>query len=296
MHKKLLFIINPVSGTRKANQYLTDMIALLSEQGFECIVQATTPMYSAEYIAARRAADVDSIICVGGDGTLNATVSGCLRELTQTPPIGYIPAGSTNDFANNLGLPMHPIKCLKTILDGKVHAIDIGLFNERPFVYTASFGAFTKSSYNTPRDIKNSLGYMAYILEGVKELSELKPYHMRVTTEHITCEGEYVFGGICNSKRLAGGMVKFDENAIDFNDGQLEVFLVKYPKNGGEIMQVLMDLSIGNFQSPFIEFFSAKNIEIETEDSIDWTIDGEYQAGKTNIQISVLPSALQLQY
>lgn len=296
MHKKVLFIINPVSGTRKANPYLTDMITLLSEKGFECIVQATTPLYSAEYIATQHAADVDLIICVGGDGTLNATVAGCLNVMQQTPQIGYIPSGSTNDFANSLSLPMNPLKCLQAILEGDTHAIDVGLLNERPFVYTASFGAFTKSSYTTPRDAKNNLGYMAYILEGVKELSELKPYHITFKTDMMTGSGDYIFGGICNSKRLAGGIVKFEDDVVDLNDGLFEVFLVKYPKNGGEAVQALLDLSMGNFDSPFIDFFSARYIEIQSDNDMDWTIDGEYQSGKPNICIKVLPSALQLRY
>ncbi len=296
MQKRLLFIINPVSGTKRANRFLTEMITRLSEEGYECTVQSTTPTYSAEHLAAKLSKDKDMVICVGGDGTLNETIKGCLTVGECTPPIGYIPAGSTNDFANSLHLQQAPLCCLNEILEGAVHDIDVGTFNGRPFVYTASFGAFTKASYSAPREAKNNLGYLAYLLEGAKELSDIKSYHLKLITPEGIHEGDYIFGGVCNSKRLAGGVIRFRDDEVDLNDGLLEVFLVRYPQNATEFMQLLLDLNAGKYTSPLIQFFSTNQLRVITSDNMDWTIDGEYQKGSNDINISVLPSALKLQY
>lgn len=296
MHKKLLLIINPVSGMRKANRYLTDMIATLSAEGYECQVQATTPTCNATEIAANFSHDKDMIICVGGDGTLNETVAGCLSADGKTPVIGYIPSGSTNDFANSLKLPQNPLGCLDDILNGDVHPIDVGTFNGKPFVYTASFGAFTKASYSAPRELRNNLGYLAYVLEGAREIADIRSYSLCIETESDVIVGDYIFGGVCNSKRIGGGVIRFNDNDVDMSDGLLEVFLVKAPTTPGEFMQLVFDINAGNYNSPFIQFFSTNKVHIATTDDIDWTLDGEYQAGSREVNIEVLPRVLNLQY
>ncbi|MBQ8806563.1 MAG: diacylglycerol kinase family lipid kinase [Bacteroidaceae bacterium] len=294
--KKLLLILNPVSGMRKANRFLADILTELSAQGYECTVQATIPERNAEQIAAELAKDKELVVCIGGDGTLNETVNGCLKTHGKTPPIGYIPAGSTNDFANSLKLPQHPMACLSQILDGEIHAIDVGLFNGKPFVYTASFGAFTKASYSAPREMRNMMGYMAYILEGASEITDICSYELCIEADGETRVGEYIFGGICNSKRIGGGLIQFTDEMVDLNDGMLEVFLVKTPKTPGDFMQLIFDMNAGNYNSKFIEFFSAKSLHIATTDDMDWTLDGEYQAGSREVSIGVISGALNLKY
>lgn len=295
MEKKALVIINPVSGMRRANKFLTDIITTLSVNGYQCLVQATTPTCNAAIIAEKLAEEQDLVICIGGDGTLNETIAGCI-QCAASAPIGYIPAGSTNDFANSVGLAQNPLIAVDDIINGTIHSIDVGQFNDRPFVYTASFGAFTKASYSTPREMRNAMGYFAYLLEGVKELADIRSYDMCVTADGESRCGEYVFGGICNSKRIAGGIIHFSEEDVDLNDGQLEVFLVKAPQNPTDFMQLVFDMNAGNYNSKFIEFFSAKSLHIATTDYVDWTLDGEYQAGSREVSISVLPGALKLKY
>lgn len=295
MKKKLLFIINPVSGTRRANRFLIKMLAKVSNE-YACQVQTTTPEYNAKQIAEDYAQNKDLVICIGGDGTLNETVGGCLQNNSTTPPIGYIPAGSTNDFATGLKLVQHPLRCFKQLMNGTIHPIDVGLFNDKPFVYTASFGIFTKASYNTPREMRNLMGYMAYVLEGAKEITDIRLFTMCITTPDKTMIGEYIFGGICNSKRIGGGVIQFPDEDVDLNDGMLEVFLVKAPQNPADFMQLVFDMNAGNYNSKFIEFFSTKSLHIATTDHVDWTLDGEYQAGSREVSISVMPGALKLQY
>lgn len=293
LNKKLLLIVNPVAGTKKINRHFADILIILTDAGYECQVQMTTKEFGAKDWVVRCGKDKDLIVCSGGDGTLNDVVAGCL-EIGIKPNIGYIPCGSTNDFANGIGMSLHPIDATEDIVVGKENYIDAGSFNGRTFIYTASFGAFTKASYNAPREMKNSLGYLAYILEGVKEIGDIKSYHMKFTTSGNTIEGDYIFGGICNSKRIGGGVVRFDDEMVNLNDGLLEVFLIKFPKNPAEFTQLVFDLNTGNYESSMIEFFSADKIVVETEDKVDWTVDGEYQCGAETISIHNIKDAFIL--
>lgn len=293
MGNKALIIINPVAGMKKVNKHLLEIVMMLSDAGYECQVQTTHPTNSATSIAEKYATENTLIVCAGGDGTLNEVVAGCLKNNIH-PEIGYIPAGSTNDFANGLKLPMNPLKAMKNILIGEPQKIDIGMFNDRPFMYTASFGIFTKASYNTPRELKNSLGYMAYLLEGTKELADIKSYYLKIEAENKIIEGDFIFGGVCNSKQIGGGVVKFDDEMVDLNDGLLEIFMVRYPKTLPEFMQLILDLNTNNYNSPMIEFLSVNSAKITTNDEIDWTIDGEYQRGTKEIEIKNIHSGLTL--
>lgn len=291
MAQKLLLIMNPVAGVKKSNKYLTDILCLFWE--YECCVQTTTVSFGPEKIIELYGKDKDLIICIGGDGTFNEMISGLLRN-KLSPKVGYIPSGSTNDFAAGMKISLNPLQAAKDILNGKPKCLDVGLFNTRIFVYTASFGVFTKTSYNTPRDLKNTLGYLAYLLEGIKEIADIKSYHIKLTSKEKSIDGNFIFGAVCNSKRLGGGMLKFSDNDVDMNDGLLEVLLIKNPKNPAELMQILMDINNKHFQSSMFEFFSATELKIETDDEIDWTIDGEFQKGTDKISIKNIKSAINL--
>lgn len=293
--KTALVIINPVAGTKRANRFLTDIIQMLSNEDYQCQVQATMPQRNATFLAKTYAPGKDLVICIGGDGTLNETIAGCIAA-NVSPKIGYIPAGSTNDFANNLGLNAHPIQATKAILNGKTLDIDVGMFNDRVFIYTASFGAFTRASYSAPREWRNSLGHLAYVLAGAQDLGDLKAHHVKIKTADRIIEGEYIFGGICNSTRIGGGMIKLPEELVNINDGLLEVVLVKYPETAADFTTLIFDLVTGNYASPFLDFLSTPSLDVIINDNVDWTIDGEYQKGCKNIHIDVLPGALKLQY
>ena len=290
---KALFVVNPVAGTKRINKHLLDIVAMFSDAGYQCQVQTTSISNTAESIVLEFADSNDLIICAGGDGTLNEVVSGCLKKNIR-PDIGYIPAGSTNDFANGMKMSLNPLTAARNILIGEAVDIDAGKFGNRVFTYIASFGIFTKASYNTPRDLKNSLGYFAYVMEGVKELGDIRSYHLRITSKEKSIDGNFVFGGICNSRRIGGGVVKFEDGIVDMNDGKFEVFLVKYPRTMAELFQAIFDVNVGNFNSPMIEFFSTDEIKIETDDEIDWTVDGEYQRGNSVINVSNIKSGISL--
>ena len=201
LNKKLLLIVNPVAGTKKINRHFADILIILTDAGYECQVQMTTKEFGAKDWVVRCGKDKDLIVCSGGDGTLNDVVAGCL-EIGIKPNIGYIPCGSTNDFANGIGMSLHPIDATEDIVVGKENYIDAGSFNGRTFIYTASFGAFTKASYSTPQNVKNALGHLAYVLEGIKEIGAIRPIPMKVEIENEVIEGDFIFGAVSNSTSI----------------------------------------------------------------------------------------------
>lgn len=292
LEKKLLLIINPVAGIRRANNVLLEIVSAFCEAGYECTTQTTTPCFNAREIVKSCGLEKDIIICIGGDGTFNEMVSGCI-EMDIRPQLGYIPSGTTNDFANSMDLSLNPKTAVNNILKNRTKELDIGLFNGRVFAYTASFGMFTKASYSTPREMKNSLGYFAYILSGAKELKDIRSYNVKIESKDKTVEGAYIFGGICNSKRI-GGMVQLPPDIVDMNDGLLEALFIKTPQNAHEFMQLIFDLNTNNYDSTMFDFFSTEHLKITTNDDIDWTLDGEYQKGEKEIEIKNLKSAIQL--
>ena len=291
--KKALIILNPLAGTKKANKVLADIIKLFCEQDYECTVCLTTDEKRADEIVARAGVDKDLIVCIGGDGTFNETIAGMLSAQIVCP-IGYIPTGSTNDFATSINLSASPLEAAKNILSGTPKAFDIGHFNNRIFTYVASFGTFTKTSYNTSRDLKNALGHFAYVLEGIKELGDIHPESLTIEHDGIVTNGKYIFGAFCNSLRVGGGVLKFSQHTVDMNDGMFEAVLVKNPKNPAEFMQLLFDLQSGNYNGKLFEFFKSGNFKIKASDEMDWTIDGEYEKGCSDINISVQKSAFSL--
>ena len=293
MKQKLLIIMNPVAGMKKPNKHLTEIISLFCENGYDCRIQMTRPDYGADKIVRDYGKNKDLVVCIGGDGTFNELVSG-LIEYGLSPRIGYIPSGSTNDFATGLGISLNPMKAAKDIIEGTPVNLDAGVFNDRVFIYTSSFGIFTRSSYATPRDLKNTLGYGAYVLEGAKEITNIPMIRLKAVSKDKNIEGNFIFGAVCNTMQIGGGFVTFDKTQVDMNDGLLEVFLIRYPKNPVELTQILFDLKNAKFNNSLFEFFSTDEIKFETEEELDWTIDGEFQKGKTEITVKNIKSAITL--
>ena len=266
--KRLLLIMNPTSGTKKANPHLSEILSIFSQAGYESLVWMTQKRGDATEITALRGAEADLIVCIGGDGTFNEVVSGAISAGIKTP-IGYIPAGSTNDFAASLGLPKNVIQAAQAIVAGKPRAFDVGRFRDRHFTYVASFGAFTKTSYATPQNVKNALGHMAYVLGGIKELSAIHRCHVAVTLDDGEREeGDYIFGAVSNSTSV-GGILTLDPEIVDMNDGQFELLLVKYPENPAELAAMVIALTSQNYESPFLIFRTARKLEVEASPDMD---------------------------
>ncbi len=293
MSGKLLLVMNPKAGMKKCNKYLADILSVFSAEGYECNVQMTTEHIRGKEITQKYAPGKDLIVCIGGDGTFNEVVSAVVEDKIAVP-IGYIPAGTTNDFASSLGLSTNPLKAAKDIICGEKVKVDVGSFGGRIFTYVASFGVFTKSAYSTPRDLKNTFGHLAYILASMKEITEIKSFNVKITSEEKSIEGKYLFGAVCNTTRVGGGAIKIPKNLVDINDGLFEVVLMKNPSNPAEMVELLSDLQSFNLDGKMLEFFSAPKITVETEENIDWTLDGEFEKGKHKLVVKNIKSAVTL--
>ena len=292
MDKKNLIIMNPFSGKREANKYLTEIIDIFTKGGYMTTILTTTERGDGTVYASRYAGEFDLITCIGGDGTFNEVVAGLL-DGGERVPVGYIPAGSTNDFANSLKLSTNILKATEDIVKGRLKTLDIGSFNGRKFSYVASFGAFTQTSYSTPQSVKNMLGHLAYILEGATSLTSIKPQHLKIEANGMPYEDDYIFGAISNSTSLAG-ILTLDPQYVDMNDGLFELLLVRSPKNPIELAEIVYMLTTQNYESNKITFVNADSFTIYADENMDWSLDGEYQEGCERIEIENLHNAIDI--
>lgn len=284
--------MNPCAGTKKANKYLTDILVLFGKHGYNNTVYMSETAGDAKQYAKKYAKYFDLVVAVGGDGTFNEVVAGVLKSGADVE-IGYIPAGSTNDFANSLKLSKNILKAAADIMEGAAQQIDIGSFNGRNFSYVASFGAFTEASYKTPQNLKNTLGHLAYAFEGIKDIANLKSEHLRITADDVVIEDDFMFGAICNSTSV-GGVINLDPKMVDLSDGMFELLLVRLPKDLFELNEMVVALSSKKYNTKMITFISAKNITIETKEDINWTLDGEYAYGEEVIKVENLNKAIKI--
>lgn len=291
--KNILLVINPNAGQMKSRAFLFKIANTLSHYGMLPTVYITKGKGDAKKFVTENAHKYDSVVCCGGDGTLNETVNGILAN-GKGIPMGYIPAGSTNDFASSLGISSNPDISSKSIVTGAVRSIDVGLFNNsKYFTYVASFGAFTKASYNTPQHMKNALGHAAYILEGAKMISEIKPFSLKCTCDDQVFEGNFLFGAIVNSTSI-GGMKLFDDLGVKFDDGLFELLLVRFPENIIQTKETLDDFILKNYGTKNIILHRGKNFNLEFSRPIDFSLDGEYGSEHVSTNITVKNKAIKL--
>ena len=290
--KKLLMILNPTAGQRKAPRQLTEILTVFNQGGYEVTIYITAYSGHAQEIVTQRAAEFDLVVCAGGDGTLNETISGMLCCGADVP-IGYIPAGTTNDFASTLNLPTDPVKAAQLIMEGNAERYDIGQFGGRYFTYIASFGAFTRVSYSTPQNVKNSLGHLAYILESIQELSKIRSTRVRFQVGDEIIEDDFVFGSVSNST-CVGGVLTLDPKRVDLQDGKLELLLVRAPKNHLELAECLRAFQDQTYNCAMVTFRSVSDLTIFPDPEMLWSLDGERAEGMAEIPVSNLHRAVNL--
>lgn len=277
--QKVLLIVNPVAGRKKAIKVLDQMVDSLYRNNCKPTVFTTTKEGEATSIVTQHAHESERIICCGGDGTLNEIITG-LVQLNLQIPVGYIPTGTTNDLAHSLNLPMKIGPAIEVAANGRIKQHDIGEFNEnRYFTYVASFGTFASVSYSTPQWLKNIFGHMAYILKGALSIVRMRAHKVKVIADGDEFSGDFIHGSVSNSRSI-GGVVKFLESDISFDDGKFEVLLIKKPKRFKDLLGIIKCVFRRRYDNQFIHFFKASNVSFAFEKDTDWTVDGEY-AGKT---------------
>ena len=281
--KKLLMIVNPRAGRNKPRGPLFDAASIFCREGYLLSIRGTDAPGEAAEIAAGEGGGYDAVVAVGGDGTLNEVVSGLMR-LDKRPPLGYLAQGSTNDFAASLHISSKPAVATEAMMSAAPRHLDIGRWNERYFVYVASFGAFTKSSYSAPQAAKNALGHFAYILEGMKDLNTLRPYQIRLTADGEVLDGEYLFGAVCNSTSI-GGLMKLNPERVVLDDGLFELLLIPSPRTAQDLQNLVLALLNQQYDSEGLVFRHVSHIHLETEEDLPWSLDGEYAASAPAVDI-----------
>lgn len=291
--KKMLFIMNPYAGQRKAVKSLAQILEVFNRAGYEVNTYMTAGPGDGEKMAALRGGENDLVVCCGGDGTFNETVAGLLSTGANVP-VGYIPAGSTNDFAGSLGLSLDNIQAARDIVGGRGKLVDVGLFGSRYFSYVASFGAFTRASYATPQSLKNVLGHTAYLLAGISEIAQLKTEHVRMELPDGTViEDDFIFGAVSNSTSVAG-ILTLAADRVDMCDGKLEIMLVKAPKDIIELGDLVTALQKQTYNCSAMTFLSTESVKVTASQDMAWTLDGERQAGVSDVEIRCVHEAVRV--
>ena len=290
---RMLFVVNPRAGKARIRIHFLDIVDMFVKEGWEVEVHTTQKPMDAMETVRQKGGDVDMVICSGGDGTLSETISGMV-QLDNPPVLGYIPAGSTNDFASSLHIPSNMLKAAQNAVGGKPYAVDIGGFcRERNFVYVAAFGMFTEVSYMTPQEKKNLLGHQAYMLEGMKSLTNIKSYDMLLESDEMVLQGDFIFGMVTNTVSVGGfkGLVKRD---VALNDGLFEVLMIRTPKTAAELKNILSSRILKEEQSEYVYRFKTSKLRILSEESVDWVLDGEFGGSRAEVEIENLQKKIRI--
>ncbi len=290
--KKLLFVFNPFSGKAQIKNHLLEIVDTMVKAEYNVTIYPTQCAGDAREKVKREAAEYDLVVCSGGDGTLDETVEGLLN-CEKKVPLGYIPAGSTNDFATSLGISKDMVQAASMAVTGSPFACDVGKFNDSYFVYVAAFGMFTEVSYKTSQEWKNVLGHAAYILEGIKSLHEIPSFLMQVEFNNYCIQGEFIYGMITNSTSVGGfkGMTGKD---VELDDGIFEVTLIKKPRNPRDLNEMIASLVNLVDDTEMIYSFKTRNVKFTAKKEIPWTLDGEFGGNHIEVEIVNVQQAIEI--
>ncbi|MCD8377031.1 MAG: YegS/Rv2252/BmrU family lipid kinase [Oscillospiraceae bacterium] len=291
--KKLLLIFNPTAGKGAIRGHLTGVVDALTKGGWLVTAYPTQDKGDARRAAVALGKNYDRIVCCGGDGTLSETVAGLL-ELEAPPALGYLPAGTTNDFARNLHLPKGLEEAAQTVASGPALPCDVGIFNGRNFVYVAAFGAFTSVSYDTPQEVKSAFGHLAYVLAGISQLGAIKSYDLTIRYDGGSLEGEFIYGMASNTVSV-GGFKGLPIGQVCLDDGLLEVLLVRRPRTLPELNSIIQSLLHQHLPANgMVVGLHTARLRLESRAPLPWTLDGEYGGDHETAEIENLPRAIRL--
>ena len=295
MEQRVLLMVNPMAGRQKIRNELLYVVDTLTKAGYETIIYTTQGKDATRDLLAEKDSQFDRVICCGGDGTFNEILSATMHW-DKRPILGYIPAGTTNDFAAGLKLPSDMREAAVNIVRGTPHTVDAGLFNTSYFSYVASFGAFTETSYSTPQNFKNALGHLAYILEGIKEIPAFTSYTVCVEADGQIYKDSYIFGAVSNA-RSVGGILKISDSLVDLNDGVFEVMMIKMPKTLMDLSAIVTSLTSLNplkYDPSMFLFLQTKELKITFEQEMVWSLDGERVSGGKEARIACIKDAFKI--
>ena len=290
--QKMLFVYNPHAGKATIRGHLLDLIDIFTKAGYEVTAYPTQSQGDGERRVRERDDGYDIVVCCGGDGTLDEVVSGMMNSNVKVP-IGYVPAGSTNDFAKSLGIPSSMTRAAEIVVKSSEFMCDVGTMNDKNFVYCAAFGIFTDISYSTPQNLKNALGHAAYVLEASKTLFNLKSYRMKLWFDGEIIEGDFIYGQITNSLSV-GGFKNIGSKDMSFSDGKFETVLIKTPENPIELQRIINSLLIDDLSDEMIVFRKSSRVVVKCKEEVPWTVDGEYGGSYKTTRVSNIRKAVSI--
>ncbi len=294
--KNLLFVVNPKAGRTVIKSDLINIIEIFSNAGYAVEVYPTKGQEQTEQYVYENAERFDLVVCAGGDGTLDNTVGGIMmleRKIKKRIHMGYIPCGSTNDYARSLKISLDPVQAAKDIVEGDICHVDVGKLENTFFIYVAAFGAFTEISYSTPQNLKNALGHAAYVMEAGKSVLNMKSYNMKVLFDDDEVEGNFVYGQITNSLSI-GGFKNFGSKNMSFSDGKFETVLIKTPENPLELQRIINSLLMDDLSDEMIVFKKSSRVVIKSKEEVPWTVDGEYGGSFKTTRVSNIRKAVSM--
>lgn len=294
--KSLLYIYNPAAGRKTARASLAEVVEVFARQGYKITVHPTQERGDATRVVMQQGAGYDRVVCCGGDGTLNETVQGLLALPPERRPVlGYIPAGTTNDFSRTLELPRTLPERAETAGAGAPRPIDVGEAHGHPFTYVAAFGLFTDVSYSTPQANKNLLGHFAYVLEGAGRLMNIPSYHMKVVTgDGQKVEGDFIYGMVGNTVSV-GGLVNLPRDKVLLDDGLFEVLLIRQPKTARDWQSILTALTTLQMEEDgAVVGIEAGTLTFTCDRPVAWTVDGEFGGEQESTTVKNLNKALTI--
>ncbi len=289
--KKMLLLINPTSGKRALDDSLMDVVRIFSEGGYDVTIHLTGSEEDL-YDRAYNSGEYDCIVCCGGDGTLNIVVNAVYQSGSGTL-IGYIPGGTTNDFANSRHIDSMATGAAKQIAEGIVRDVDLGFLEGSPFVYVAAFGMFADVSYLTSRENKQNFGHAAYVLGGIKSFAKAKTYHLQLEHDGEMLEGDFIFGMVSNSKRIGGFELPIIKNVL-YDDGEMEVTLVRKPKNPSDTSHLINCLLTQSSDDASVHTFKTASLRFSCDEEIPWSLDGEFGGAYKSGEIQVKGGAVRM--
>ena len=293
LSKKALLIANPVAGRKLIQRSLGKVVRRLMDGGYLVTVAVTSARNEARELAARYGRGYDLLVCAGGDGTVNECVTG-MAEAGVCCPLSIIPSGSTNDYAATHDLPLEVTAAAESISCGRVRQYDIGCFGDRIFLHHALFGAFTRLAYSTDQSQKNLLGFGAYVLDGLRELPNLKPIQMNLEIDGVRENGEYLFGTVSVNRYIAG-IYTLPEEMIGFDDGKLALALIKAPKSVADWDELGRSLLSGDPNCSMVRILMGEQILVDGPEGQEWSLDGESSGVQRNVLITAKRGFLKLQ-
>lgn len=289
-----LFLYNPASGRGRIGRRLPVICRALLQKFSHVDVVRTHDADDLEARVRDGARRYDAIVFAGGDGTFYRVLQGL--EGCDVP-VGYLPAGTSNDVARSLGIPRRLRGALRTIVTGCERRVDcLRLNSERSCMYIAAAGAFTRAAYATPQRRKRRLGIWAYAAECLKHEMRFRVFPVRVTCDGRTCSVQAVLAMVLNGRYVAG----FPANRrASMADGLTEVAVIRrdahtaFGRLRAYVSLACLLLFGLRCRRKDILFLRGQRFSFDTEPDVVWSSDGE-RGPQGALTAEVLPGRLRV--